>query len=235
MREDDTGAVASPPAGAWTGRRGLLFVLSAPSGTGKTTLVGRLVERVPDLVRSRSYTSRSARPGEVDGVDYHFVAPARFRDMIAAGAFLEWADVFGRLYGTGAAETERCRASGRDVVLVIDVQGARQVRRHVRDAVSVFVLPPSFRVLEERLRGRGLEAAGGSDMERRLRTARREVEMIDDYDYVVVNDEFDACVDRLRHVVLAERSRAAAMRERTRGIVETFRACDSPLQRTGAD
>ena len=235
MREDDTGAVASAPAGAWTGRRGLLFVLSAPSGTGKTTLVGRLVERVPDLVRSRSYTSRSARPGEVDGVDYHFVAPARFRDMIAAGSFLEWADVFGRLYGTGAAETERCRASGRDVVLVIDVQGARQVRRHVRDAVSVFVLPPSFRVLEERLRGRGPEAAGGSDMERRLRTARREVELIDDYDYVVVNDEIDACVDRLRHVVLAERSRAAAMRERTRGIVETFRVRDSPLQRTGAD
>ena len=235
MREDDTDAVASAPAGAWTGRRGLLFVLSAPSGTGKTTLVGRLVERVPDLVRSRSYTSRSVRPGEVDGVDYHFVAPARFRDMIAAGAFLEWADVFGRLYGTGAAETERCRASGRDVVLVIDVQGARQVRRRARDAVSVFVLPPSFRVLEERLRGRGPEGAGAADMERRLRTARREVGMIDDYDYVVVNDEIDACVDRLRHVVLAERSRAAVMRERTRGIVETFRAFDAPLQRTGAD
>ena len=234
MREVDTDAVASAAA-AWTGRRGLLFVLSAPSGTGKTTLVGRLVGRVPGLVRSRSYTSRSARPGEVDGVDYHFVAPARFHDMIATGAFLEWADVFGRLYGTGAAETERCRASGRDVVLVIDVQGARQVRRHVRDAVSVFVLPPSFRVLEERLRGRGIETAGGSDMERRLLAARREVEMIDDYDYVVVNDEIDACVDRLRHVVLAERSRAAAMRERTRGIVETFRAVDSRLQRTGGD
>ena len=235
MREDDTDAVASAPAGARTGRRGLLFVLSAPSGTGKTTLVGRLVERMPDLVRSCSYTSRTARPGEVDGVDYHFVAPARFRDMIAAGAFLEWADVFGRLYGTGAAETERCRAAGRDVVLVIDVQGARQVRSRVRDAVSVFVLPPSFRVLEERLRGRGPEATGGSDVERRLRTARREVEMIDDYDYVVVNDEIDACVDRLRHVVLAERSRAAAMRERARGIVETFRGLDSPLQRSGAD
>ena len=154
MRDDDAYAVAPAPPVAGTERRGLLFVLSAPSGTGKTTLVGRLVERVPDLVRSRSYTSRTARPGEVDGVDYHFVAPARFRDMIAAGAFLEWADVFGRRYGTGAAETERCRASGRDVVLVIDVQGARQVRRRVRDAVSVFVLPPSFRVLEERLRGR---------------------------------------------------------------------------------
>ena len=216
-------------------RRGLLIILSAPSGTGKTTLVERLVERAPDLVRSRSYTSRAARPGEVDGVDYRFVAPARFRDMIAAGDFLEWADVFGRLYGTGAAETERCRASGRDVVLVIDVQGARQVRRQAQDAVSVFVLPPSFRVLEERLRGRGEEAAGGSDLERRLLTARREVEMIDEYDYVVVNDEIDACVDRLRHIVMAERSRAAVMRERTRGIVETFHAVASPPRRTGAD
>ncbi len=210
-------------------------MLSAPSGTGKTTLVERLAERVPGLVRSRSYTSRAARTGEVDGVDYHFVAPARFRDMIAAGAFLEWADVFGRLYGTSAADTERHRASGNDVVLVIDVQGARQVRRRARDAVGVFVLPPSFRALEDRLRGRGAEAAGGSDLERRLCTARREVEMIDEYDYVVVNDEIETCVDRLRHIVLAERSRAAVMRETTRAIVETFHAVESPAQRAGAD
>lgn len=235
MRKDDVPSVASAPTGACTSRRGLLIVLSAPSGTGKTTLVGRLVESVPDLVRSRSYTSRTARPGEVDGVDYHFVAPSRFRDMIAAGDFLEWADVFGRLYGTGAAETERCRAAGRDVVLVIDVQGARQVRRQAQDAVSVFVLPPSFRVLEERLRGRGAEAVRGSDVERRLHTARREVEMIDEYDYVVVNDEIDACVERLRYIVLAERSRAAVMREQARGIVETFHAVDAPGQRSGAD
>ena len=235
MRKDDVTPVASAATGASTGRRGLLIILSAPSGTGKTTLVGRLVESVPDVVRSRSYTSRTARPGEVDGVDYHFVAPSRFRDMIAAGHFLEWADVFGRLYGTGAAATECCRAAGSDVVLVIDVQGARQVRRHAQDAVSVFVLPPSFRVLEERLRGRGAAAVRGSDVERRLRTARREVEMIDEYDYVVVNDEVDACVERLRQIVLAERSRAAVMREQARGIVETFHAVDAPGQRSGAD
>ena len=208
-------------------RRGLLIILSAPSGTGKTTLVGRLVERVPYLVRSRSYTSRAPRPGEVDGVDYDFIAAARFREMIEAGAFLEWADVFGQLYGTGAAETERRRAAGLDVVLVIDVQGARQVRRRARDAVGVFVLPPSFRTLEDRLRRRGAEA-GGADVERRLCTARREVEMIDDYDYVVVNDEVDACVDRLRHIVLAERSRVAAMRRTIRPVVETFDAVEPP-------
>ena len=214
-------------------RRGLLIILSAPSGTGKTTLVGRLAERVPDLVRSRSYTSRAARPGEVDGVDYHFVAPARFRDMIAAGVFLEWADVFGRLYGTSAADAERHRAAGRDVVLVIDVQGARQVRRQVRDAVAVFVLPPSFRVLEERLRGR--EPGGGAVLERRLRTACRELESIDEYDYVVVNDEVDACVDRLRHIVLAERSRTGAMRGAVRSITGTFPAAGAPARRSGAD
>ena len=216
-------------------RRGLLIILSAPSGTGKTTLVGRLVERVPGLVRSRSYTSRVPRPGEVDGVDYHFVAPDRFRDMIEEGAFLEWADVFGRLYGTGAAETERCRAAGLDVVLVIDVQGARQVRRRVRDAVGIFVLPPSFGTLEERLRGRGEDVTEAADLEQRLCTARREVDMVGEYDYVVINDEIDACVDRLRHIVLAERSRVAAMGDTIRSVVDTFDAGDPAVGRQGRD
>jgi guanylate kinase len=215
-------------------RRGLLIILSAPSGTGKTTLVARLVERVPDLVRSRSYTSRAARDGEVDGVDYRFVAPSRFRDMIAAGVFLEWADVFGRLYGTSAADTERYRGAGRDVVLVIDVQGARQVRRRVRDTVSIFVLPPSFRALEDRLRGRSRESAA-ADLNRRLCTARRELQAIDEYDYVVVNDEIDTCVDRLGHIVLAERSRIAVMRDTVQSIVETFDAAEPPVRRAGAD
>ena len=216
-------------------RRGLLIILSAPSGTGKTTLVGRLEERVPGLVRSRSYTSRAPRPGEVDGVDYHFVAPDRFRDMIEGGEFLEWADVFGRLYGTGAAETERRRAAGLDVVLVIDVQGARQVRRSMRDAVGIFVLPPSFGTLEERLRGRGEEVTEAADLERRLCTARREVDMVGEYDYVVVNDEIDACVDRLRHIVLAERSRVAAMGDTIRSVVDTFGAVDPAVGRQGGD
>ncbi len=216
-------------------RRGRLIVVSAPSGTGKTTLVGRLEERVPGLVRSRSYTSRAPRPGEVDGVDYHFVAPDRFRVMIEGGEFLEWADVFGRLYGTGAAETERCRAAGLDVVLVIDVQGARQVRRRVREAVGIFVLPPSFGNLEERLRGRSRDASDAADLERRLCTARQEVGMVDEYDYAVVNDDIDACVDRLCHIVLAERSRVAAMSDTIRSVVETFDGVDPAAGPQGGD
>ena len=206
------------------GRRGRLLVVSAPSGTGKTTLVERLVARVPDLVRSRSYTSRPARPGEADGVDYNFVGRPRFRQMIDANAFLEWADVFGHLYGTAAADTERERAAGRDVVLVIDVQGARMLGRHGVSATRIFVLPPSRAALEARLRGR---SAGNDDeavLRRRLETARREVAAGADYDYVVVNDNVDDCVDRLRSIVLAERARSAAMRATASEIAATFGA-----------
>ena len=135
-------------------RSGLLFIVSAPSGTGKTTVVQRLVHLLPDVVVSCSYTSRPARPSETDGVDYNFIDEKRFKSMVDAGSFLEWANVFGCCYGTGADDTERERRQGRDVVLVIDVQGARQVRARGVDAISIFVLPPSFRELEARLRRR---------------------------------------------------------------------------------
>src|SRR3954471_4366514 len=125
-------------------RRGLLFVVSAPSGTGKTTVVERLVQVVPDLALSRSYTSRTARAGELDGVDYNFITRTRFEELVAADAFLEWADVFGNLYGTCGDDAEQELAEGRDLVLVIDVQGARQVRKRGVPTVGVFVLPPSF-------------------------------------------------------------------------------------------
>lgn len=201
-------------------RRGLLFVVSAPSGTGKTTVVERLVPLVPGLGLSRSYTSRTARSGETDGVDYNFITRTRFEEMAAADAFLEWADVFGNLYGTCAADAEREIAAGRDLVLVIDVQGARKVRAHGLPMIGIFVLPPSFDVLERRLRGRSKddEAAIG----RRLMTARAEVAAVHEYDYVVVNDELDACVDRLRAIVLAERARLAAMAGAIEGIVGSF-------------
>src|SRR5437667_11372397 len=131
--------------------RGLLFVVSAPSGAGKTTLVEGLVERIPNLKMSRSYTSRAARQGETDGVDYNFVTRERFEAMVAAGEFLEWAPVFDNLYGTSAADTEAMLASGDDVVLVIDVQGARKVRARGIENSAVFVMPPSKQVLEARL------------------------------------------------------------------------------------
>jgi guanylate kinase len=201
-------------------RRGLLFVVSAPSGTGKTTVVEQLVQVVPDLALSRSYTSRAIRPGEIDGIDYNFVTRTRFEGMVDANAFLEWADVFGNLYGTCAEDAERELAGGRDLVLVIDVQGARQVRRRCADTVGVFVMPPSFEVLEQRLRGRSKDSEDA--MQRRLQTARDEVAAFMEYDYVVVNDELEACVDRLRSIVLAERARLRCMHGVANRIVENF-------------
>jgi len=205
------------PAGA---RRGLLFIVSAPSGTGKTTLVERLVEILPDLARSRSYTSRPARAGETDGVDYNFITRDRFEAMVGRGEFLEHADVFGNLYGTRAADTEALLASGRDVVLVIDVQGARQVRDRGLPNVAIFVLPPSYPVLERRLRGRSQDSEPA--MRRRLETARHEVGAFVEYDYVVVNDDLAHAVDRLRAIVMAERARLAAMEAEIAPIVESF-------------
>jgi guanylate kinase len=200
--------------------RGLLFVVSAPSGTGKTTVVERLVQIFPDLGMSRSYTSRALRDGEKDGVDYNFITRERFEGMVADDAFLEWADVFGNLYGTGKAETERELSDGRDLVLVIDVQGARQVRSHGAQAIGIFVLPPSFEALEHRLRGRSKDSEEA--IRKRLATARREVRAVAEYEYVIVNDELDACVDRLRSIVLAERARPRVMGPTVARIVGSF-------------
>jgi len=200
--------------------RGRLFVVSAPSGTGKTTVVERLVQVVPDLVMSRSYTSRAIREGERDGVDYNFITRARFEQLIAGNAFLEWANVFGNLYGTSAADTERELAAGRDLVLVIDVQGARKVRSRGLETVSIFVLPPSFETLERRLRGRSKDSEEA--IRRRLTTARAEIDAVVAYDYVVVNDELEACVDRIRAIVLAERARPRVMALVIDQIVNSF-------------
>jgi guanylate kinase len=201
-------------------RRGLLFVVSAPSGTGKTTVVERLVQVFPDLALSRSYTSRAMREGEKDGVDYNFITRERFEAMIADDAFLEWADVFGNLYGTATADAERELATGRDLVLVIDVQGARQVRANGAHTVGIFVLPPSFDALEQRLRGRSKDSEEA--IRKRLATARREIRAVAEYEYVIVNDELDACVDRLRAIVLAERARPRMMAPVVARIVSSF-------------
>jgi guanylate kinase len=203
-------------------RRGLLFVVSAPSGAGKTTLVEHLVQILPNLRKSRSYTSRPARAGEADGVDYNFVSRPEFQRMIDQRAFLEWADVFGNFYGTSADDTERMVTEGQDVVLVIDVQGARQVKAHGMDHTSIFVLPPSFDVLERRLRGRSKDTE--EQMQRRLDTARAEASSYKDYDYVVVNDELEPTVVRLQEIIAAERSRMHRMRGVAEEIIRTFRS-----------
>jgi guanylate kinase len=200
--------------------RGLLFIVSAPSGAGKTTLVERLVEQVPHLRMSRSYTSRPARAGETHGVDYNFVTRDRFEAMAKAGEFLEWAPVFGNLYGTRAGDTEEMLASCQDVVLVIDVQGARKVRARAIETVAVFVMPPSFEVLEQRLRGRSKDSEDA--IQQRLQVARDEVAAFTEYDFVIVNDELTAAVDQLRGIVIAERARLQRMRAGAEAIVRTF-------------
>ena len=202
-------------------RPGLLFIISAPSGAGKTTLAEQLATRIPRLKLSRSYTSRPARSGEIDGVDYNFVSRDRFEQMTAAGEFLEWADVFGNFYGTRAADTRAMLDGGDDVVLVIDVQGARTVRASGLTTTAIFVMPPSFEILERRLRGRSKDSEAAS--QRRLQVAREEVAAFTEYDFVVVNDEVAAALDELRSIVMAQRARLVARQPQAETIVRTFR------------
>jgi len=194
-------------------RRGIPIVVAAPSGAGKTTVCRELVDRDPRLVFSISHTTRPRRSAESEGVDYHFVPRPEFEKLAAAGAFLEWAEYSGNLYGTSWAEVEAPLARGRDVLLEIEVQGARQVRERLPEAVLVFLIPPSLAALEERLRVRGTDVP--DEIERRLAIARGELAALDLFDYAVVNDEIARAVARLREIVDAERAgRAAALRER---------------------
>lgn len=204
------------------GDRGTLFVISAPSGTGKSTLARRLLESVPGLVFSVSYTTRPRRAGEEDGREYHFVDDARFDAMIDAGGFLEWAHVFEHRYGTGRAATERALASGVDLLLDIDVQGARQVRTSGLDVVSVFILPPDFAALRDRLARRGSE--GGLALAIRLREARGEAMEYDRFEYVVVNADLEGATAELAAIIRAEGTRTARRRERVQTILSTFPA-----------
>jgi guanylate kinase len=201
--------------------RGLLFIVSAPSGTGKTTLAERLVQILPNLRMSRSYTSRPARPSERDGVDYNFITRPQFEAMITRGEFLEFADVFGNLYGTSRPDVERMLESGQDVVLVIDVQGAKQVKQNAIDHTAIFVLPPTFEILERRLRGRSADSEPA--MQKRLAAARAEAGCYVDYDYVVINDQLEPTVVRLQEIIAAERSRMHRMRPIAEDIIRTFR------------
>ena len=187
---------------------GTLLIVSAPSGAGKTSLVKALVERDPRVVLSVSHTTRPPRPGERDGVDYHFVDGATFERMAAEGAFLEHAEVFGNRYGTARATVERELAADRDVILEIDWQGAHLARAAMPEAVSVFILPPSREALEERLRGRGQDDE--TVIARRMARAVDEMSHYDEYDYLVVNDVFETALEDLLAIVRATRLRRPA-------------------------
>ena len=197
-------------------------MISAPSGSGKTTLVRKLIASFSDLRFSVSYTTRAPRGGERDGVDYHFVTRGEFQEKIRSEEFLEWAEVHGNLYGTSKPETERIRAAGQDILLDVDVQGADQVRKAEPEAVTMFVMPPSFEVLEERLRGRKQDSP--EVIEGRLAGARREIDRYRDYHYVLVNDGIEETAELLKAIVLAERARPHLLEERLRPILETFRS-----------
>jgi guanylate kinase len=202
-------------------QRGALIVIAAPSGAGKTTLVHALLERSPELCFSISYTTRKPRPAERDGVDYFFVAEDRFRRMIDADEFLEYALVFDHWYGTGAAHVEALRAAGRTVLLEIDWQGARQVRQRVPDAQTIFIVPPSLRELERRLRGRGSDSA--AVIARRLRDSVSDLGHWAEFDYVIVNADVDEAVAELAAVVAgkgqAHRRDAPAVKARVERIL----------------
>ena len=190
-------------------RRGTLFVVSAPSGAGKTTLCREIRLRLPDLAYSVSVTTRPPRPGEIDGVDFRFVGEPEFRAMLGAGELAEWATVHGNLYGTRARVLEDALAAGRDVLLDIDTQGAAQLRARYPDAVLVFILAPSIKDLETRLRERRSDAE--LEIARRLARAREEIALWRRYDYLIVNRDVKEALDQLESIIHAERCRVARL------------------------
>ena len=228
-----------------------VFIISAPSGSGKSTLVSEIRRSVSDLAFSISYTTRKPRGSEKDGREYHFVSREEFETMRDRGEFLEWAEVFGNYYGTAKCYVEDAKRAGHDVLLDIDVQGAAQIKEKLNDALSIFVLPPSREELERRLRRRS-EAEGFVNpavLEKRLATARREIEKYPEYDYILINDRLEESIDLLKAIVLSERTRRSGIplsdqqisirktaescrldheRERVKQILATFATFNAP-------
>ncbi|MGF2735387.1 guanylate kinase [Marinobacter sp. DUT-1] len=199
------------------GEQGTLFVISAPSGAGKTSLVAEMLKNDSKLGVSISHTTRPMREGEQDGVNYHFVSRDVFEAMIARGDFLEHADVFGNYYGTSQVWVRETLARGEDVILEIDWQGAEQVRRLIPECVSIFIVPPSSEVLRERLTGRGTDAT--DVVERRLREATEECSHALEFDYLVVNDDFQVALADLLAIVRSQRLRMQVQQVRHRGLL----------------
>jgi guanylate kinase len=198
----------------------MLIVVSSPSGGGKGTLIDRVLKTVPGVSYSVSYTTRDARAGEQEGREYFFVTKALFEEMIGRGEFLEWANVYGHLYGTSHAQVERERDAGHDIVLEIDVQGAESIRGLVPDAVTVFILPPSFELLKNRLTARGTDSP--ADLERRLRGAPAEVEQYKFFQYVILNDDINRASAQLAAVIYAERARRDRQEVNSREALADF-------------
>ena len=191
-------------------RRGMLVVVSAPSGAGKTSLCHEIRSVIPDLAYSISHTTRAPRPGEVSGQDFHFVSEAAFRGMVARNEFAEWATVHGNLYGTGKRALDQLLNAGCDVLLDIDTQGARQLRTNYPEGVYVFVSAPSMRELEQRLRERKSDAP--QEIQRRLARAREEIQAWREYDYLIINRDLKEAVNDLAAVIQAERCRTRRLR-----------------------
>jgi len=202
--------------------RGNLFIVAAPSGAGKSSLVNAVLARQPDIALSVSFTSRSPRPGEANGKHYHFVSAERFRDMVAAGDFFEFAEVHGDLKGTARQSVQPSLEAGHDVLLEIDWQGAQQVRAKLEGSVSVFILPPSRQALEQRMRKRAQDSE--EVIARRLAAAREEMSHFHEFDYVIINDDFDTAVDELEAIFVAHRLRCEVQAERHAALMATLLA-----------
>lgn len=199
---------------------GNVFVVSAPSGAGKSTLVQRLMRSVPDLRFSVSFTTRSPRPGEEDGRDYFFIDGARFDAMVREDGFVEWVQVYGHRYGTGRRWLEEVLATGQDVLLDIETTGALNLRKAIPDARMIFILPPSAADLEQRLRSRGKDS--DEQIRIRLQHARHEMELYPAYDFLVVNDDFEAAYRRFESVILATRASRERMTPVALGLLQGF-------------
>jgi len=214
------------PATETTEGRGILFVVSSPSGGGKGTLIQRVLNKVSNLSYSVSFTTRAPRNGEVDGREYFFVTPEQFQKMVAADEFLEWAHVHSKLYGTAREQVAREISAGRDIILEVDVQGAASVRALMPDSVSIFILPPSFEVLRQRLEARGTDSPEELDL--RLRNAPTELKDYSAFQYVIINDDADCAADQMTAIVRAERARLSRQGPRVKRVVEAFTASETP-------
>jgi guanylate kinase len=202
-------------------RKGVLYIVSAPSGAGKTSLVKALLKTDPAIRLSVSYTTRAPRPGETDGRDYHFVSRGQFESMLAEGEFLEHAEVYGNFYGTSKGGIARDLNAGQDILLEIDWQGAEQVRQHFSESASIFILPPSFGALRTRLSGRGQDSQ--EVIERRLAAAAQDVAHAGAFDYIIVNDDFDHALQDLVAITRSIRLEAPRQLDRHAALFEEFR------------